>query len=115
MLKWALIFAVVAVIAGALGFGGIAGAAAGVAKLLFIVAVIGFLLFVALGLAADGVGQLLGYLAGSGGSPGYLTGFEFGRVNFVPEDERLLWLEPEAHSETAGGESAGGVSSPASR
>ena len=35
MLKWALIFAVVALIAGGLGFGGVAGAAAGVAKILF--------------------------------------------------------------------------------
>ena len=52
MLKWALIFAIVAVIADALGFGGIAGAAAGVAKLLFFVAVVGFLLFVALGVFA---------------------------------------------------------------
>ena len=52
MLKWALIFAVVAVIAGALGFGGIAGAAAGIAKLLFFVAVVGFLIFIALGVFA---------------------------------------------------------------
>jgi len=37
MLKWAIIFAVIALIAGALGFGGIAGASAGIAKLLFIV------------------------------------------------------------------------------
>ena len=35
MLKWAIIFAVIALVAGALGFGGIAGAAAGIAKLLF--------------------------------------------------------------------------------
>jgi uncharacterized membrane protein YtjA (UPF0391 family) len=49
MLKWALIFAIVALIAGALGFSGIAGAAAGVAKLLFFVFVIGFVLFLALG------------------------------------------------------------------
>lgn len=49
MLKWALIFAVVALIAGALGFTGMAGAAAGIAKLLFFVAVIGFVLFLALG------------------------------------------------------------------
>ena len=49
MLKWALIFAV---IAGVLGFGGIAGAAAGVAKLLFLIAVIGFALCVALGVFA---------------------------------------------------------------
>ena len=52
MLKWALIFAVVALIAGALGFGGIAGAAAGIAKLLFFVAVVGFLIFLALGIFA---------------------------------------------------------------
>lgn len=49
MLKWALIFAVVALIAGALGFSGVAGAAAGVAKLLFFVFVLGFVLFLALG------------------------------------------------------------------
>jgi uncharacterized membrane protein YtjA (UPF0391 family) len=36
MLHWSLIFLVIALIAGALGFGGIAGAAAGIAKLLFI-------------------------------------------------------------------------------
>jgi uncharacterized membrane protein YtjA (UPF0391 family) len=52
MLKWALIFAVVALLAGGLGFGGIAGAAAGVAKILFFLFVIGFVVFLALGLAA---------------------------------------------------------------
>ncbi|RAK62764.1 MULTISPECIES: DUF1328 family protein [Phenylobacterium] len=52
MLKWALIFAIVAIVAAALGFGGIAGAAAGIAKLLFFVAVVGFLLFLALGVFA---------------------------------------------------------------
>lgn len=36
MLRWALIFLVVAVIAAFLGFGGIAGTAAGIAKFLFI-------------------------------------------------------------------------------
>lgn len=35
MLRWALIFAVIALIAGFFGFGGIAGAAAGIAKFLF--------------------------------------------------------------------------------
>ena len=35
MLKWAAIFAVIALVAGILGFGGIAGAAWGIAKLLF--------------------------------------------------------------------------------
>lgn len=52
MLKWALIFAVIAIIAAVLGFGGIAGAAAGIAKSLFLIAVIGFVIFVALGVFA---------------------------------------------------------------
>ena len=40
MIKWAIIFAVVAVVLGALGFGGLAGAAMGIAKILFWLAVI---------------------------------------------------------------------------
>jgi len=52
MLKWALIFAIVALIAGGLGFGGVAGAAAGVAKILFFLFVLGFVIFLALGLMA---------------------------------------------------------------
>jgi uncharacterized membrane protein YtjA (UPF0391 family) len=52
MLKWALIFAVVALLAGALGFGGVAGAAAGIAKLLFFIFVVGFVIFLVLGLVA---------------------------------------------------------------
>ncbi len=35
MLKYAIIFAVIALIAGALGFGGVAAGAAGIAKILF--------------------------------------------------------------------------------
>jgi uncharacterized membrane protein YtjA (UPF0391 family) len=35
MLSWALTFLVIALIAGALGFGGVAGAAVGIAKFLF--------------------------------------------------------------------------------
>ena len=42
----------VAVIAGGLGFGGIAGAAAGIAKILFFLFLIGFLVFLALGFFA---------------------------------------------------------------
>ncbi|HEU5040887.1 MAG TPA: hypothetical protein VFT84_08715, partial [Gemmatimonadales bacterium] len=68
----------------------------------------------AIGLLADGVGQLVGYLAGSGGSPRYLTGFEFGRVNFVPERDRSLWSEA-AQSPSAADGSAGDASSPVSR
>src|SRR3546814_13684046 len=41
MFKWALIFAVIALIAAVLGFGGVAGAAAGVAKILFFVGQVG--------------------------------------------------------------------------
>ena len=37
MLYWALIFLVVAIIAGALGFGGIAGASVGIAQILFFI------------------------------------------------------------------------------
>lgn len=40
MLKWAIIFAVAALILGVLGFGGLAGAAMDIAKLLFWLAVI---------------------------------------------------------------------------
>ena len=49
MLKWAIIFAVGAVIAGALGFGGVAGAAAGGAKILFFLFVVVCVLFLVLG------------------------------------------------------------------
>ena len=35
MLRWALIFLLISMFAGALGFGGVAGAAAGMAKFLF--------------------------------------------------------------------------------
>ena len=37
MLRWALIFLVVALVAGVLGFGGIAGASMGIAQVLFFV------------------------------------------------------------------------------
>ena len=42
MLGWALTFLVVALIAGALGFGGIAGASTGIAQILFVVFIILF-------------------------------------------------------------------------
>jgi hypothetical protein len=50
----------------------------------------------ALGLAADGVGQMVGYVAGGGASPRRLTAFEFRRVDFVPESDRHLWQEADA-------------------
>jgi len=37
MLRWALVFLVVALIAGGLGFGGVAGASIDIAKILFFV------------------------------------------------------------------------------
>ena len=52
MLKWALIFLVVGLVLGAMGFGGIGGAFVGIAKFLFFVAIALFLLFVVLALLA---------------------------------------------------------------
>ncbi len=52
MIRWAVIFAVLALVTGLLGFGGVATAFAGIAKILFIVAIAVFLLFLVLGLAA---------------------------------------------------------------
>lgn len=42
MLKWTIIFLVVAIIAGVLGFGGVAAGAAGIAKILFFVFIVLF-------------------------------------------------------------------------
>ena len=44
MLRWALIFLVIAIIAGVLGFGGIAGTASGIAKILFFIFIVIFVL-----------------------------------------------------------------------
>jgi uncharacterized membrane protein YtjA (UPF0391 family) len=49
MLHYALVFLVVALIAAALGFGGIAGAAAGIAKLLFLIFIVLFLVSLLVG------------------------------------------------------------------
>ena len=43
LLTWALIFAVIALVAGVFGFGGVASAAAGVARILFFIAIVIFL------------------------------------------------------------------------
>jgi uncharacterized membrane protein YtjA (UPF0391 family) len=48
MLKLALIFLVVGLIAGALGFTGVAGAAVGIAKVIFFIGVAIFLVFLVL-------------------------------------------------------------------
>lgn len=57
MLRWALIFFVVALLAALFGFGGIAGAASGIAKLLFF----GFLIVagIALVMSLAGGGRTL--------------------------------------------------------
>ena len=43
MLYWALLFLIVAIVAGALGFGGVASTATGIAKVLFVIFLIVFL------------------------------------------------------------------------
>ncbi|HEV7661289.1 MAG TPA: DUF1328 domain-containing protein [Allosphingosinicella sp.] len=52
MIKWALIFLVAALVLAALGFGGLAGAAVGIAKLLFFVALAIFAIMLLLGMTA---------------------------------------------------------------
>lgn len=53
MLRWALIFFVIALIAAVFGFGGIAGAATGIAQILFF----GFLVLAVIGLIVNAVGS----------------------------------------------------------
>ncbi|MFA9438244.1 DUF1328 domain-containing protein [Uliginosibacterium sp. sgz301328] len=50
MLKWALIFFVISIVAGVLGFTGIAAGSAALAKILFFVAIALFVIFLVLGL-----------------------------------------------------------------
>ena len=50
MLKWAFVFLVFGLIAGALGFGGIAGASIGIAKFLFFLFLVIFVVMLVLGL-----------------------------------------------------------------
>ena len=52
MLKWALIFFVISIIAGVLGFSGIAAGAATISKWLFFIALAIFAVFLILGLIA---------------------------------------------------------------
>jgi uncharacterized membrane protein YtjA (UPF0391 family) len=52
MLRWALGFLIVAIIAAVLGFGGIASASAGIAKVLFFIFLVGFVITLVIGLAA---------------------------------------------------------------
>jgi uncharacterized membrane protein YtjA (UPF0391 family) len=52
MLRWAFIFLVIALIAAVFGFGGIASAAAGIAKILFFIAIAIFVIILLMGLFA---------------------------------------------------------------
>ncbi len=52
MLKWALFFFVVSIIAGFFGFSGVAATTAGMAKILFFIAIAIFLILLVLGLLA---------------------------------------------------------------
>ena len=52
MLRWAIIFAILSLVLGLLGFGGVASAFAGIAKLLFFLAIAIFLVLLILGLMA---------------------------------------------------------------
>lgn len=52
MLKWAIIFLVLGLIMGALGFGGVGGAFVGVAKILFFIAIVVFVVLLIMGLMA---------------------------------------------------------------
>lgn len=54
MLYWAVVFLAVALVAALFGFGGIATAAAGIAKLLFFLFVIIFVVMLVLGLMSRG-------------------------------------------------------------
>ena len=51
MLNWAVVFLVIALIAALFGFGGIAGAAVGIAKLLFFIFLAIFVISLIMGLA----------------------------------------------------------------
>jgi uncharacterized membrane protein YtjA (UPF0391 family) len=52
MLKWAFIFLVIALVAALFGFGGIASTAAGIAKVLFFIAIAIFVVMLLLGMFA---------------------------------------------------------------
>jgi len=50
MLRWAIIFLILGLIAGALGFTGVAGASIAIAKILFFIFITIFVVFLVLGL-----------------------------------------------------------------
>ncbi|XUM21562.1 DUF1328 domain-containing protein [Bradyrhizobium oligotrophicum S58] len=55
MLKWALIFFVISIVAGFLGFSGIAAGSARIAKWLFVAALVIFVAFIVLAITAGEV------------------------------------------------------------
>jgi uncharacterized membrane protein YtjA (UPF0391 family) len=55
MFSWAITFLVIALIAGALGFGVVAGTAFAAAKIIFVVALIAFLISAVLGVTRRGM------------------------------------------------------------
>jgi uncharacterized membrane protein YtjA (UPF0391 family) len=52
VLKWALIFFVISIVAGFFGFSGLSAATAGIAKVLFFIAIIIFAIFILLAIFA---------------------------------------------------------------
>ena len=50
MLKWALVFFLISLVAGLLGFTGVAAGSAAIAKVLFFIAIVIFAIFLILGL-----------------------------------------------------------------
>lgn len=52
MLRWALGFLIVAIVAAMLGFSGVAQASAGIAKVLFFIFLVGFVITLVISLAA---------------------------------------------------------------
>jgi uncharacterized membrane protein YtjA (UPF0391 family) len=58
MLYWAVVFLVIALVAAVLGFGGIAGTAIGIAKIIFFVAIILFLISAIFGYRGRGTPRL---------------------------------------------------------
>ena len=49
MLRWAVIFLIIALVAALFGFGGIAGAAVGIAKILFFIFIVLFIISILIG------------------------------------------------------------------
>lgn len=54
MLGWVVTFLIIALIAGVLGFGGIAGASIGIAKIIFFIAIVLFLISLLTGVLRRG-------------------------------------------------------------